>query len=95
MNKGTLKQILLLTDGCSNSGTSPVKAAERAFGTGITVNVIGILKITSLRQMMLFLKWKGSLRLAAVFIRLYIRKIYPRQFRRSLLKRCPRRFKDS
>lgn len=44
MNKGTLKQILLLTDGCSNSGISPIKAAGSAFGTGITVNVIGILE---------------------------------------------------
>lgn len=43
LSKGTLRQILLLTDGCSNSGESPVKSAAHAFKNGITVNVIGIL----------------------------------------------------
>lgn len=43
MQQGTLRQILLLTDGCSNSGENPVKCAEMAFNNGITVNVIGIL----------------------------------------------------
>lgn len=43
MNKGTLRQILLITDGCSNSGESPVSTATAAFKNGITVNVIGIL----------------------------------------------------
>lgn len=44
MKKGTLKQILLMTDGCSNSGENPVKVAKSAFKQGITVNVIGILE---------------------------------------------------
>lgn len=43
MHKGTLRQILLLTDGCSNSGENPVDSARIAFENGITVNVIGIL----------------------------------------------------
>src|SRR5699024_8474392 len=43
MEKGTLKQILLLTDGCSNQGEDPAAAAAIAFHQGITVNVIGIL----------------------------------------------------
>jgi|SRR5690625_2607452 len=43
MEKGTLRQILLLTDGCSNSGESPVKNAAIANENGITVNVIGVL----------------------------------------------------
>ncbi|QAY67432.1 hypothetical protein [Paenibacillus protaetiae] len=38
-----MKQILLVTDGCSNVGMSPVVAAAHAQGEGITVNVIGIL----------------------------------------------------
>jgi len=44
VNKGTLKQILLMTDGCSNYGENPVQTAELAFKQGITVNVIGILE---------------------------------------------------
>ncbi|NEU32558.1 VWA domain-containing protein [bacterium LRH843] len=42
MNKGTLKQILLLTDGHSNQGEDPVAIAALASEQGITVNVIGI-----------------------------------------------------
>jgi Ca-activated chloride channel family protein len=41
--KGTLKQILLLTDGCSNHGEDPIAMASLAKEYGITVNVIGIL----------------------------------------------------
>jgi len=37
-----MKQILLITDGCSNVGVSPVVAAARALAEGIVVNVIGI-----------------------------------------------------
>jgi len=36
------KQITLITDGCSNTGISPVFAAKQASKNGITVNVIGI-----------------------------------------------------
>lgn len=43
MKQGTLKQILLLTDGCSNQGEDPAAAATIAYQQGITVNVIGIL----------------------------------------------------
>lgn len=44
MGKGTLKQILLLTDGCSNSGEDPVAIAALAKEEGITVNVIGVVE---------------------------------------------------
>lgn len=43
LEKGTLRQILLMTDGCSNSGETPITSATTAFKNGITVNVIGIL----------------------------------------------------
>lgn len=43
MEKGTLRQILLITDGCSNKGEDPVAVAKLANEQGITVNVIGIL----------------------------------------------------
>lgn len=43
MAKGTLQQILLLTDGCSNSGEDPVQVAADAYQSGIIVNVIGIM----------------------------------------------------
>jgi len=43
MYKGTLKQILLITDGCSNHGEDPVAMAALAREQGITVNVIGVL----------------------------------------------------
>ncbi|WP_280530143.1 VWA domain-containing protein [Oceanobacillus sp. J11TS1] len=43
MKAGTLKQILLLTDGCSNKGEDPAVVAGLANQQGITVNVIGIL----------------------------------------------------
>jgi len=37
-----MKQILLITDGCSNVGESPVAAAAQAYAEGITVNVAGV-----------------------------------------------------
>ncbi|MCD5326113.1 MULTISPECIES: vWA domain-containing protein [Pontibacillus] len=43
MNKGTLKQILLITDGCSNQGEDPSAVATLAYQQGVTVNVIGVL----------------------------------------------------
>ncbi|TYS61794.1 VWA domain-containing protein [Sutcliffiella horikoshii] len=43
MYKGTLKQILLITDGCSNSGDDPIAMAALAKEQGITVNVIGVM----------------------------------------------------
>lgn len=47
MKKGTLKQILLLTDGCSNKGEDPAATAALANEQGVTVNVIGILEDTA------------------------------------------------
>jgi Ca-activated chloride channel family protein len=44
MAKGHLKQILLLTDGCSNHGEDPIAMAALAGEQGITVNVIGIVE---------------------------------------------------
>lgn len=43
MSKGRIKQILLLTDGCSNEGTDPIAVASAAKEYGITINVIGLL----------------------------------------------------
>lgn len=44
MNKGTIKQILLITDGCSNQGEDPIAMAALAREEGITVNVIGVME---------------------------------------------------
>lgn len=44
MKKGTLKQILLITDGCSNQGEDPIAMAALAKEQGITVNVIGVME---------------------------------------------------
>ncbi|WP_163539350.1 VWA domain-containing protein [Gracilibacillus sp. YIM 98692] len=44
MKTGTLKQILLITDGCSNQGENPAHVATMVAEQGITVNVIGILE---------------------------------------------------
>lgn len=41
-NDMKMKQILLITDGCSNKGSDPVQAARMARSQGIAVNVIGI-----------------------------------------------------
>jgi Ca-activated chloride channel homolog len=42
MNTGKIKQILLITDGCSNSGEDPIAMAALAKEQGVTVNVIGV-----------------------------------------------------
>ncbi len=44
LKKGTIKQILLITDGCSNKGEDPAATAALANQQGITVNVIGIME---------------------------------------------------
>lgn len=44
MSKGSLKQILVITDGCSNKGEDPVMVAALAKEQGITVNVIGVIE---------------------------------------------------
>jgi Ca-activated chloride channel family protein len=38
-----MKQIILITDGCSNVGINPVIAASHALAEGIAVNVIGVI----------------------------------------------------
>ncbi len=43
MRKGKLKQILLITDGCSNQGEDPTLVSSYINEQGITVNVIGVL----------------------------------------------------
>lgn len=43
LHKGSMKQILLLTDGCSNRGVDPVAIAALAKEAGVTVNVIGMI----------------------------------------------------
>ncbi|TWI53215.1 vWA domain-containing protein [Halalkalibacter nanhaiisediminis] len=50
MSKGTLKQILLLTDGHSNQGEDPVAIAALAREQGITVNVIGVVDDNHLNE---------------------------------------------
>lgn len=40
---GTIRQILVITDGCSNVGDDPIAAAQTARQNNITVNVIGII----------------------------------------------------
>lgn len=46
-----MKQIMLITDGCSNVGESPVMAAALARQEGITVNVIGIVDYGTIGEM--------------------------------------------
>src|SRR5699024_1727454 len=41
MEVGRLRQVLLITDGESNSGESTIKTAARLYKSGIVVNVIG------------------------------------------------------
>ena len=43
MKTGTLRQILLITDGCSNHGEDPVAMAALSYEQGITINVIGVM----------------------------------------------------
>ncbi len=47
IKKGTLRQVLLITDGCSNQGEDPVAMAALAREHGITINVIGIMEENS------------------------------------------------
>ncbi|MHC0039275.1 vWA domain-containing protein [Pseudoneobacillus sp. C159] len=42
MNPGRIRQILLITDGCSNAGEDPIAMAALAKEQDITVNVIGV-----------------------------------------------------
>lgn len=44
MRTGTLKHILLITDGCSNYGEDPIAMAALAKEQGISINVIGVME---------------------------------------------------
>jgi Ca-activated chloride channel homolog len=44
MKTGTLRQILLITDGCSNHGEDPIAMSALANEQGITINVIGVME---------------------------------------------------
>ncbi|KQU19714.1 hypothetical protein ASG65_23045 [Bacillus sp. Leaf13] len=44
MKAGTLRQVLLITDGCSNHGEEPAAMAALAREQGITINVIGVME---------------------------------------------------
>ncbi|MCA1029158.1 VWA domain-containing protein [Cytobacillus kochii] len=44
MKTGTLKQILLITDGCSNVGEDPIAMSALAKEQGVSVNVIGVME---------------------------------------------------
>jgi len=44
MQTGKIRQILLITDGCSNQGEDPIAMAALANEQGITVNVIGVME---------------------------------------------------
>src|SRR4051812_42806284 len=46
-----MKQIILMTDGCSNVGVSPVIAAAQAKAEGIIVNVIGLIDSSELGEL--------------------------------------------
>lgn len=50
MSKGTLRQILLITDGCSNSGEDPAAIAALAKEQGVIVNVIGVVEEDSIGE---------------------------------------------
>ncbi|MDR4950304.1 vWA domain-containing protein [Neobacillus cucumis] len=44
MYTGKIRQVLLITDGCSNQGDDPIAMAALANEQGITVNVIGVME---------------------------------------------------
>ena len=44
MYTGKIRQVLLITDGCSNHGENPIAMAALAKEQGITVNVIGVME---------------------------------------------------
>ena len=86
-----MKQILLVTDGCSNVGVSPVVAAAQAYAAGITVNVVGIVDQGDLVEF-------GTTEIEEIakagggLSRLSIRASCPRRFRCSRAKPSCRRF---
>lgn len=54
-----MKQVILITDGCSNVGVSPVVAAAHALAEGIVVNVVGIIDQADMSE-------KGSLEIKEI-----------------------------
>ncbi|PKR77514.1 hypothetical protein CEY16_12385 [Halalkalibacillus sediminis] len=52
MSKGTIQQLLLITDGCSNQGEDPVAVSSSIAQKGVSVNVIGVLDDDSTEQPM-------------------------------------------
>src|SRR5690625_67838 len=44
MDTGTIKQVLLITDGCSNQGEDPIEVSHMIAKKGISINVIGVLE---------------------------------------------------
>ena len=45
IDSGEIKQIIVVTDGRSDMGVSPVEAARRAYEAGVTVSTIGIINL--------------------------------------------------
>ena len=75
MRKGTLRQILLITDGCSNKGEDPASVAALCYEQGITVNVIGILDDINQRMWKDYRKWRRLPVPAAVSVKSFIPRI--------------------
>jgi len=50
MHAGKIRQMLIITDGCSNKGEDPVAMAALAREQGITVNVIGVVEQDSIDE---------------------------------------------
>ena len=69
MYTGKIRQILLITDGCSNQGDDPIAMAALAKEQGITVNVIGVMEkdvidekgITEINEIAMFADNLGSI----------------------------------
>ena len=47
IESGEIKQIIVVTDGRSNTGISPVEAAKKAYDAGVTVSTIGVINLRS------------------------------------------------
>jgi Ca-activated chloride channel family protein len=45
IESGEIKQIIVVTDGRSNSGISPIEAANKAYDTGVIVSTIGVINL--------------------------------------------------
>lgn len=87
MKTGTLKQILLITDGCSNQGEDPAQVATIIAEQGITVNVIGILEDDDTEEPTGLLEVEEIASCGQGSVKLSISKSYLRRSRLSLSKR--------